>query len=147
MMFQTAPPDRGFFNNQSQIEVDYDRKYEQLKELSKDERSNLNSDIPRDFDILDRQLHEFQNLQNKEAKKNKKRPNLQENLSKMTSSNFSDSNLKSSLETRPNKQRLNRLEANYLQRLPVRQQNHGHKISKGQLPPMRIKKPSGNIIV
>ena len=59
MMFQTAPPDRGFFNNQSQIEVDYDRKYEQLKELSKDERSNLNSDIPRDFDILDRQLHEF----------------------------------------------------------------------------------------
>ena len=54
MMFQTAPPDRGFFNNQSQIEVDYDRKYEQLKELSKDERSNLNSDIPRDFDILDR---------------------------------------------------------------------------------------------
>ena len=59
-------------------------------------------------------------MQLQEARENRHRPVLGENLSKMTSDNFSDSNMKSSLEVRPNKRRLGRLEASYLQRLPVR---------------------------
>ena len=76
--------------------------------------------MPRELDVLDKQLREFQTLQMQEARDNRNRPVLGENLSKMTSDNFSDSNMKSSLEVRPNKPRLKRLEMNYLQRLPVR---------------------------
>ena len=90
-------------------------------------------------------------MQMQEARDNRHRPVLGENLSKMTSDNFSDSNMISSLEVRPNKPRLKRLEANYLQRLPVRPGRNANASktstqSKGQLPKVRIRKP-GNIIV
>ena len=91
-----------------------------------------------------------------EARDNRNRPLLQENLSKMTSDNFSDSNMKSSLEVRPNVPRLKRLEANYLQRLPVRPNNVDRtrnnaskaSTSKGSLPKVRMKiRQPGNINV
>ena len=62
MMFQTAPPDRGFYNN-TQLDkegmVRDDKRYKELQEHSIDRASHLNSEHYKEMDILDRQLQEF----------------------------------------------------------------------------------------